>query len=111
MEVTHKTLKRVDLVAVSGRVDSRTAPDLEASFRAINDAGRFRIVVDMTGLEFLSSAGLRVLISVLKNCRRYNRGDVRLASLPERIDDVLKLAGIDVLFKIYPDATEAVGSF
>jgi len=111
MDVTHKRLKRVDLVAVSGRLDSRTAPDLEESFRAINDADRFRIVVDMTDLEFLSSAGLRVLISVLKNCRRYNRGDVRLANVPERVADVLELAGVDVLFKIYSDPAEAVGSF
>jgi len=111
VDVTHKRLKRVDLVAVSGRLDSHTAPDLEESFRVINDAGRFRIVVDMTDLEFLSSAGLRVLISALKNCRRYNRGDVRLASVPERVADVLELAGVDVLFKIYSNPAEAVGSF
>jgi anti-sigma B factor antagonist len=111
VDVTHKRLKRVDLVAVSGRLDSYTAPDLEESFRVINDAGRFRIVVDMTDLEFLSSAGLRVLISALKNCRRYNRGDVRLASVPERVADVLELAGVDVLFKIYSNPAEAVGSF
>lgn len=111
MEITHRTLKRVDLVAVSGRVDSNTAPDLEATFRSISDSGRFRIVMDMRGLEYTSSAGLRVLVSTLKNCRRYNRGDLRLASVPERIASVLELAGLDVLFKTYPDPAEAVGSF
>ena len=111
MEITHKALKRVDLVTVNGRVDSSTAPDLEAAFRAINDAGRFRIVLDMSDLEYISSAGLRVLVTILKNCRRYNRGDLRLASVPERIASVLEMAGLDVLFKTYPDAVEAVGSF
>ena len=111
MEIAHKELKRVDLVSVSGRVDSRTAPELEASLRAINDAGRFRIVMDLTNLEYISSAGLRVLVTTLKNCRRYNRGDVRLASLPERISEVLEIAGLDALFKVYPDTAEAVGSF
>lgn len=111
MKVTHKELKRVDLMMVSGRIDSNTAPELEATFRAINDAGRFRIVVDMTGLEYTSSAALRVLVTTLKNCRRYNRGDLRLASVPERIAGVLEMAGLDVLFKIYPNAAEAVGSF
>lgn len=111
MEIIHKEFKRVDLVSVSGRVDSNTAPDLESTFRGINDAGRFRIVLDMSNLEYISSAGLRVLVSTLKNCRRYNRGDLRLASLSDRITGVMEMAGLDVLYKIYPDATEAVGSF
>ena len=111
MEIIHKEFKRVDLVSVSGRVDSNTAPDLESTFRGINDAGRFRIVLDMSNLEYISSAGLRVLVSTLKNCRRYNRGDLRLASLSDRITGVMEMAGLDVLYKIYPDTTEAVGSF
>ncbi len=111
MEIIHKEFKRVDLVSVSGRVDSNTAPDLESTFRGINDTGRFRIVLDMSNLEYISSAGLRVLVSTLKNCRRYNRGDLRLASLSDRITGVMEMAGLDVLYKIYPDATEAVGSF
>ena len=111
MEIIHKEFKRVDLVSVSGRVDSNTAPDLESTFRGINNAGRFRIVLDMSNLEYISSAGLRVLVSTLKNCRRYNRGDLRLASLSDRITGVMEMAGLDVLYKIYPDATEAVGSF
>jgi len=111
MEIAHKELKRVDLVSVSGRVDSVTAPELEASLRAINDDGRFRLVLDLAGLEYISSAGLRALVTTLKNCRRYNRGDVRLASVPERISEVLEIAGLDALFKVYPDTAEAVGSF
>ncbi|OQY23665.1 MAG: hypothetical protein B6I34_04420 [Anaerolineaceae bacterium 4572_32.1] len=78
MEVSHKELKRVDLLAVSGRVDSSTAPELEATLRGIIDSGRFRIVLDVADLEYTSSAGLRVLVSTLKNCKRYNRGDLRL---------------------------------
>ncbi len=111
MDITHKAFKRVDLVTVSGRVDGNTAPDLEAVLRAINDEGRFRIVLDMAGVEYLSSAALRVMVSTLKNCRRYNRGGVHLASVPKRIADVLELAGLDTLFTTYPDAVEAVGSF
>jgi anti-sigma B factor antagonist len=111
VEIIHKEFKRVDLVSVSGRVDSNTAPDLESTLRGINDAGRFRIVLGMSNLEYISSAGLRVLVSTLKNCRRYNRGDLRLASLSDRITGVMEMAGLDVLYKIHPDATAAVGSF
>ena len=82
MEIIHRPFKRADLVAVSGRVDSSNAADLEATFRSINDARRFRIVLDMGDLDYVSSAGLRVLVSTLKNCRRYNRGNLVLANVP-----------------------------
>jgi anti-sigma B factor antagonist len=111
MEITHRTLKRVDLVTVNGRVDSSAAPDLAATLRSINDASRFRIVLDMTGLEYISSAGLGVLVTTLKNCRRYNRGNLLLASVPDRIAGVLELAGLAPLFETFPDAVTAVGSF
>jgi anti-sigma B factor antagonist len=68
-------------------------------------------VADLNDLEFISSAGLRVLISILKDCQRYNRGDLRLVNVPQRIIDVLEMAGLDALFKMYTNVTEAVGSF
>lgn len=111
MEITAKQLKRVDVVTVSGRIDSSTAPSLEKVLTAIVDAGRFRICMDLENLEYLSSAGIKVLISTLKACKRWNRGDLRLANMPPRIADVFDLAGLTPLFKIYPDVVEAVGSF
>ncbi len=111
MEVKARQYKRVDLVEVSGRVDSSTAPQLEAVLQKIMSEGRFRIVLDAHGLEYISSAGLRVLVATLKQVRRWNRGDLRLAALPPRIIDVLKLAGLDVLFQSFDSAVDAVGSF
>lgn len=111
MEVKTKELKRVHLVEVSGRVDSATAPHLETALREIMAHEHFRIVIDMQGLEYLSSAGLRVLVWGLKQTHRWNRGDIRLANLPPRIKEVLRLAGLDVLFKVYDSTVDAVGSF
>ena len=111
MEVTHTVLKHCDLLEVSGRVDSSTAPKLDEAFKAIMDEARYRIVLDLSKVEFLGSAGLRAIVSAYKTCRRWNRGDVRLAELPPRIQGVLDLAGITPLVKIYSDVVLAVGSF
>ncbi|HOG46844.1 MAG TPA: STAS domain-containing protein [Anaerolineae bacterium] len=111
MEVTSRQLKRVDLVKVNGRVDSATAPQLEAALQGITAQERFHIVIDMQDLEYLSSAGLRVLVSTLKLVRRWNRGDLRLANVPPRISEVLDLAGLNVLFQSFDNTTDAVGSF
>jgi len=111
MEITAKQLKRVDVVTVSGRIDSSTAPDLDEVLGSIVDVGRFRICMDLENLEYLSSAGIKALISTLKTCKRWNRGDLRLANMPPRIVEVFDLAGLTPLFKIYPSLAEAVGSF
>jgi anti-sigma B factor antagonist len=111
MEVTTKQFKRSDLVEATGRVDSQTAPQLAEAIDAIIEAGRFRIVFDMSGVEFLSSAGLRVLINVQKTCKRWNRGELVLANVPDLIKETLDLAGFVPLFRFSDDVVEAVGSF
>jgi anti-sigma B factor antagonist len=111
MEVTTTQFKRCDLVKAIGRVDSQTAPQLETALKEINDANRFNIVLDMDEVSFVSSAGLRVMISVQKTCKRWNRGELVLVSVPQRIYETLDLAGFVPLFRFYEDAVEAVGSF
>jgi anti-sigma B factor antagonist len=111
MQLTTEKFKRCDLVKVTGRIDSQTAPQLDEAFRAIMENGRFRIVFEMSGVEFLSSAALRVMIAVQKSCKRWNRGELVLASVPQRIYEALDLAGFVPLFKFFDDVVEAVGSF
>ena len=96
---------------VLSRIDSQTAPQLAEVFDAITDADRFKIVFDMSGVEFLSSAGLRVLINVQKTCKRWNRGEVVLANVTQWIQETLDLAGFVPLFRFSDDVLEAVGSF
>ncbi len=106
-----KQYKRVDLIEVLGRIDSSTAPQLEEALEKIIREGRYRIVVDLSETDFMSSAGFRALLSALKQVRRFNRGDVRLASLPDRIKKAFDLAGFLELFKVYDTSVDAVGSF
>ncbi|MDE3089682.1 MAG: STAS domain-containing protein [Chloroflexota bacterium] len=110
-KVTSKEYKRVDLVEVSGRIDSSTAPLLEQALKKCTQAGRYRIVVDLADTDFMSSAGLRALIAALKEVRRFNRGDLRLSSMPTKINKAFELAGFLELFKVYDNSVDAVGSF
>lgn len=110
MEVKTTQFKHCDVVKVIGRVDSSTSPKLAEELFRINDSGRYKIVMDFADVEFISSAGLRVLIATLKTCKRYNRGDLILAALPENIKSVFELAGFTAIFKIHDDVLSAVGS-
>jgi len=111
METSVKEFKHCDVVTVTGRVDSATAPQFSNALDKITKDGRFKIVLDMGGLEYMSSAGFRALLSAQRTCKRYNRGELILAAVPERIKEALELAGFTELFKSYPDALAAVGSF
>jgi anti-sigma B factor antagonist len=111
MEVNTVTLKRCDLVKVKGRIDSATSTMFSDAVKKVLDKDRFHIVIDFEEVEFISSAGLRVLIATQKVCRRFNRGEVVLANLKPKILSSLDLAGFTSLFHIYQDTVSAIGSF
>jgi anti-sigma B factor antagonist len=111
MEITVQQYKHCDLLAINGKVDSFTAPELSKAIEKTNDDGKFKIVLDMEKLEYMSSAGFRALLVGQRNCRRYNRGEIILARVPKKIIDALELTGFTPLFKIFNDVTAAVGSF
>ena len=111
VKVTSKEYKRVDLVEVQGRIDSSTAPQLEQALHKITKESRYRIVVDLAGCEFMSSAGLRVLIATLKEAKRFNRGDLRLSGVLPKVKRAFALVGFEELFQFFDNSVDAVGSF
>ena len=103
--------KRCDLVKTSGRVDGSNAPQLEEIFKSLTEAGKFKLVYDMSEVSFMSSAGWWVLIRTQKTCRRYKRGEVVMVGVDQKIRGALDLVGMGSYFKIFDDITAAVGSF
>jgi anti-sigma B factor antagonist len=110
MEITSQQFKRCDLVHAKGRIDSQTAPELKDVFNGITEDGRYRIVFDMSEVEFISSVGIWVLLDTQKTCKRYNRGDLFIANVNDKIKYTLDLAGLIHFFQIFDDVVEAVGS-
>ncbi len=110
MGIETKTYGNVDAVIVNGRIDSSNASELDDAFKGLTDNGRYKLIIDATGVNYMSSAGLRTLISSLKTCKKKG-GDLRICQPSERVAEVLSLAGLTDLFEIYDNRTAAVGSF
>ena len=111
MEFSTIQYKRCDLVKAVGRVDGSNSSSLEEMMNDITAAGRFKIVLDMTEVNFMSSAGWWVLIRTQKICKRFNRGEVVLAGVDPKIRGSLDMVGMGSYFKIFNDVTSAVASF
>jgi anti-anti-sigma factor len=110
MEISTKEMKRVSLLTVTGRIDSNTAPDLDKALQSLVNANRTQIIVDMKGVEYLSSAALRALVSATKAAKN-GGGDVRIAQPSKRVKEVIELAGLAPVITMYEDLVDAVGSF
>lgn len=111
MDIEKNELKRCVLLTPHGRIDSATAPELQKEINETTEEGNYKLVLDFSDVDFISSAGLWVLVNAQKKCKRFNRGEVVLANVPERIHDALDLAGFIPYFKMFEDSTTAVGSF
>ena len=107
-EVKHED--NITTVEVNGSVDALTAPDLA---RAISDQvaeGHVYFVIDLTEVEFMSSAGLRTLLGAVKESRSQG-GDLRITSTNPGIDKVLKMSGFHNIAKVFTSNADAVASF
>jgi anti-sigma B factor antagonist len=99
----------VTLLEVTGRIDSMNANQLGDALNQTIDSGKAQIVLDLSNVDYMSSAGLREIVSALKKVR--GTGDLRLAQPSPRVREVLEMAGLDTIFQIYPTQNAAVGSY
>ncbi len=110
LDISVQSLKRADVITVAGRIDSSNASSFDDALKESMANGRHNLVLELADVHYMSSAGLRAMVAALRECKKH-RGDVRLASVSERVSEVLSLAGLDSLFTVYDDKTAAVGSF
>lgn len=101
---------QITLIQVHGRIDSMTANQLGEALTREIDGGNIHVVLDLSSVDYMSSAGLREIVTALKKAKRA-AGDVRLAQPSDRVREVLEMAGLDTIFRIFPSQSDAMGSF
>lgn len=111
MDISTTHYKRCDVVKITGRIDSYTAPNLEEVLKSLTEKGNYKIILDLSEVDFMSSKGWWVLIETQKTTKRYNRGELVLVNVQDRIRESLSLVGMGSYFKVYDDITAAVASF
>ena len=112
MDVSVSTRKAdgdVAVVEVAGEVDVYTAPELRQQLRDATGQGVRRVVVDMTGVKFLDSTGLGVLVGAMGRIRESD-GDMRLVVTSDHILKVLRITGLDALIPVDDNLDSALAA-
>jgi anti-anti-sigma factor len=110
MNITEREQKGTTIFTLEGRVDSEGAVDLDMVLQAATAEGKTQLVLDMSQVRYINSAGLRTLADILTQCKA-SEGDLKLVDLNPKVQRVLQIIGFDKFFSIYPAVDEAVADF
>jgi anti-anti-sigma factor len=110
MEITAQQLGQTTVVSIIGSVDALTAGQVTSYLSDQVRNGQKQLVADLSQVDFMSSAGLRAILVVLKESRQQG-GDLRLAAAQPRVENILKIAGLTNVLQAFPTLDQAIASF
>lgn len=99
MNISVESKEQSDVITVSGRVDSSASPELDATLKKHAEASK-HILIELSGVDFMSSAGIRALVSSLRATAANSKKTVLVNPSP-RVQEVLDLSGLNSIFSVY----------
>ncbi len=110
LSIGYRRIGDISVIAPEGYIDTSTAGELEEAIKKQLDEGAVKLIIDLGGVEFVSSAGWGIFVAYLKRARTKG-GDIKLSSLTEKVDKVFKLMEFDSLIDAFEDAEAAAKNF
>jgi anti-anti-sigma factor len=107
MEVKTEKIDGLDVVYLSGRLDSSNASVFDENMKGILSRNPAKVVVSLKGLQYVSSAGLRIFLAAAKEIKKCG-GSLAFAEPQEPVIKVLKMSSLDTILKIYNSMDEAM---
>ncbi len=110
MEIDIKEVGSVTVLGFSGNLDTNTAPDAESQINGLMDGGASRTLIDFENLNYISSAGLRVLLATAKNMITID-GALKICSLNKTVYEVFDISGFNKILSLEANEEDALASF
>lgn len=98
------------ILHISGRLDSLSSQEIEQNIAKLIAQGETRILLDFTGVDYLSSAGMRMILATYKKVQGV-LGQMALCSVGDGVMDILRMSGFDALLHVYSTKEEAIRLF
>lgn len=106
MNITSEILGEAVVVRLEGSVDHMTAPAVQEAFDGLIESGHVHLIVDFGPTDFVSSAGLRILLATAKKLRP--SGDLKLFGMNPSVLEVFEMSGFSTIFQIFGDEAAAL---
>lgn len=110
MDIIEEKQNDVSIFRLNGRLDSNTSPEFEGRILKIIENGSNKLIIDFEALEYISSAGLRVVNKTLRQLKT-REGKLILCSMQDYVKEVFEIAGFDSFIPIVSDMDEALLKF
>lgn len=110
MEINQHRVGGVAVVTLEGRFDAPAAPEAESAFKDCLSDGTTQVLVDLSGVEYISSGGLRVIIMVTKALERVN-GTLKLCGLTPFVSEVFDITNLSKRYEICQDRQAGLAAF
>ena len=110
MEVFEKKQNGICILTLKGRLDANTAEEFRAKILRIIEDGSHNVVLDCEGLDYISSAGLRVVLEAVKRAKQ-SQGKIVLCSLQPYIQEVFEVSKFDAFLPLALTLTDALKEF
>jgi len=107
MNVQVESSKEFTIVSVEGRIDSTNASEFEKPMMEVIEGGCTKIILDCSGLNYISSSGLRIFLIVLKKMIAV-KGQFSLCNLQPGIKEIFDISGFSSIFSVFPDKEAAL---
>jgi anti-sigma B factor antagonist len=107
MNITQKTADNITILELSGRLDTRTSPDLETRVLEILDAGHRRLLMDFSDLDYINSTGLRILVMAFQRLSQEG-GQLAVCGVKDYIFEIFDISGYNKLFPLYANQSDAL---
>ena len=111
MEIVEKQHNDVFIFKLNGRLDSNTSPSFEERIFGAIENGSNKMIIDFEGVDYISSAGLRVLNKTTKQLKHSSEGRLILCSMQDYIKEVFEIAGFDTFLPIVSTCDDALAEF
>lgn len=110
MVIKATRFKNASAISITGNIDTMTAPNVGDFILGEIAGGNIRLIADLSGVDFISSAGLRVLLGAVK-ATRSRGGDFRLTGVGQDVRHVLELSGFSRILHCFDDLEQALESY
>lgn len=106
LDIKIEEIDKLIILRLLGRLDASSSSILQDKLNVLINEGHFVILLDFSNMDYLSSAGLRVLLAFTKKCKE-NKGRLGIFSVNEDVMEIIKLTGFDKILNIYKKEKEA----